>query len=80
MSTSEIYEDSVQIVKNHIDSELMDEAMAELKLEMTPATNEITTRITWTPTCERLREYFVMNVHPKVYLETTGHRNFADSM
>jgi len=65
-SSSEVYENSVQVVENLIDSDLIDNAVAELQSGTTSATDEITTRMNWTPACERLREFYATNVHPKV--------------
>jgi len=65
-SSSEVYENSVQVVENLIDSDLIDIAVAELQSGATSATGEITTRMDWTPACERLREFYATNVHPKV--------------
>ena len=63
----ETYEGSVQIVENLIHSDLIDKAVAELQLGVAPAKEDITTRMNWTPACEKLREFYVTNVHPKVY-------------
>ena len=65
-SSSEVYENSVQVVENLIDSDLIDNAVAELQSGATSATDEITTRMNWTPACEKLREFYATNVHPKV--------------
>ncbi|KAL9127039.1 MAG: hypothetical protein Q9217_004003 [Psora testacea] len=65
-SSSEIYEDSVQIVEGLINSDLIDNAVAELQSGATSAPDEITTRMNWTLACERLREFYATNVHPKV--------------
>lgn len=46
-SSSEIYENSVQVVENLIDSDLIDKAVAELQLGATSATDEIITRMNW---------------------------------
>jgi len=56
----------VQIIENLIDSDLIDDAMAELQLLPTLATDKITIKMDWNPTCERLREFYATNVHPKV--------------
>lgn len=66
-ASSETYEDSVQVVENLIDLDLIDKAVAELQLGVTPAKDDITTKMDWTPACEKLREFYVTNVHPKVY-------------
>lgn len=66
-ANSETYEDSVQVVENLIDSDLIDKAVAELQLGVTPAKDDITTKMDWTPACEKLREFYVTSVHPKVY-------------
>ena len=66
-ASSETYENSVQVVENLIDSDLIDKAVEELRSGATPAKDDITTRMDWTPACEKLREFYVTNVHPEVY-------------
>lgn len=44
-ASSETYEDSMQVVENLIDSDLIDKAMAELQLGVTPAKDDITTKM-----------------------------------
>ena len=66
-ANSETYEDFVQIVENLVDSDLINKAVAELHLGVAPAKEDITTKMDWTPACEKLREFYVTNVHPKVY-------------
>ena len=65
-SDSEKYEDSVQIVTDLIDSDLINNAVTELQSGTTPAPDEITTRMNWTSACERLREFYATEVHSKV--------------
>ncbi len=79
MSAScETYEDSVQVVENLIDSDLIDKAVVELQSGVIPAKEDITTKMEWTPACERLREFYVTNVHPKVYASTTSNDHSTD--
>ena len=65
-ASSETYETSVQVVENLIDSDLIDEPVAELQSGVTPAKDDITTRMDWTPACQKLRNFFATNIHPKV--------------
>lgn len=64
--SSEVCENSVQVVENLIDTDLIDNAVAELQSGATSAADKITTRMDWTPACERLREFYATNVYPKV--------------
>lgn len=65
-SSNEVYEDWVQVIENVIDSDLIDDAVAELQLLPTPATDKITTKMDWNSACERLREFYAEHVHPEV--------------
>lgn len=68
MSAShETYDDSVQVVENLIDAGLIDNAVAELKARPCITTDNITTRLDWTPACEDLRQFYVTNIHPQVH-------------
>ena len=62
----EAYEDFVQFRGDLIDADLIDRVVAELRLGEYQASETITTKLDWTPGCERLREFYVTNIHPNV--------------
>lgn len=64
---NETYHNSVQVIKDFIGIDLINDAITEVQSgSRTPAADRITTKLDWTPACERLREYFVQHVHPEV--------------
>ncbi|KAI4140529.1 MAG: hypothetical protein LQ341_003798 [Variospora aurantia] len=65
-ASSETYEDSVQVVENIIGSDLIDNVVAELQPSKTQAETDIVTKMAWTPACEKLREFYITNIHSKV--------------
>ncbi|KAI4288915.1 MAG: hypothetical protein L6R35_001826 [Caloplaca aegaea] len=65
-ASSETYEDLVQIVENLIGSDLIDNVVAELQSAKAQAETDIVTKMAWTPACEKLREFYMTNVHSKV--------------
>ena len=66
----ESYHDSVQIVKDVIKIELINKVVIKLHANSTGPTEEITTRLDWTPACDDLLQFYRTEVHPKVVLET----------
>lgn len=79
-ASSETYEDLVQIVENLIGSDLIDNVVAELQSAKAQAETDIVTKMAWTPACEKLREFYMTNVHSKVYAyTTTSSSRFTDS-
>lgn len=79
MSTSnESYEDSVQIVKDVIDKNLIDKVTVELSASSLPTSKTITTRYKWNAACQQLFECHFNNVHFEVRLEIEYKSYFTD--
>lgn len=65
-ASSETYENFVQIVENLMNFDLIDRTIAKLHLRAILTKTDITTKMNWTSTCEKLREFYVTNVHLKI--------------
>lgn len=63
---NESYDDSVQIVENVIDIKLINNTVTRLQAISAGATEDITTRLDWTPACDELLKFYRTKVHPEV--------------
>ena len=63
-SQNESYDDSVQIFKDVVSIELIDSAVTKL-WDSAGATDDITTRLEWTPACDELLQFYRTGVHPR---------------
>ena len=64
----ESYHDSVQIVKDAIKVELINNVITKLQANVTGPTEDIATRLDWTSACDDLLQFYRTEVHPKVSL------------
>lgn len=64
--SSETYDDWVQVVEKVIDTRLIDDAVEGFSLGSNIATDKITTTIGWTAAYEKIRQFYVLEVHEKV--------------
>lgn len=51
---NEVYENSMQVVENFINFDLINDAVMKIKSEVISVTNKIIIKINWTSICERL--------------------------
>ena len=79
MSTSnESYEDSIQILKNVMDKNLINKVVAELSASSLPNSNNITTRYPWNAVCDELLKFYIANVHGYVGLHMRSNDCFIN--
>ena len=78
--TKESYDSYVQIVKNIVRTELISNVVTKLPAISAGVTEDITTRLEWTPACDELLQFYRTEVHPKVDLETGAKDVSADFM